>query len=294
MGIKEDRARMYFRATKEEEAQINRLIKASGLSQQEWILSTLLAGATQAPSNNQELIKGIEAKRMLAIGQIGRLYSGDEIAFIGDALYLVAKSANGNQSQLLKLFNFDDQMWAAFFGTKDFNPRCDLKLDGLTKAIPRWLELKELLAGYPDCDRILRRGAKFDDLETFEDLKEKALKAIKEYKSSIAQPTSHIEVAKDETPIEATKEAPTPIKEPTIEVAVVQPTKITRAEFEALYPFPDPLDYVKVVNKARGSVWVSPTDGKAWTVEGFKKQTRWEYLPLFNNLKQPKLDTVRV
>jgi hypothetical protein len=293
MGIKEDRARMYFRATKEEEAKINRLIKASGLSQQEWILSTLLAGATQAPSNNQELIKGIEAKRMLAMGQLGRLYSDDEIAFIGDALYLVAKSANGNQSQLLKLFNFDDQMWAAFFGTRDFNPRCDLKLDGLTKAIPRWLELKELLAGFPDCDRILRRGAKFDDLETFEDLKEKALKAIEEHKASIAQPKSHIEVAKDVNPIEATKEAPTPVKEPTIEVDAPM-AKLTRAEFEAIYHFSANADYLMVLNKARGGVWVSPTDGKAWTVEGFKNKTRWEYLPLFNTLEQPKLDTVGV
>jgi hypothetical protein len=114
MGIKDNRKMVSVRVTAEQDALIARQVKASGLSQQSWMLSKVLTGAALATINNPAPIKGANAKLAIARGNLKVLGDKTNISVLlhEGYLWLVTKSSNGRQEVLTAISYCPKEVYA--------------------------------------------------------------------------------------------------------------------------------------------------------------------------------------
>jgi uncharacterized protein (DUF1778 family) len=229
MGIKDTRKMIGFRATKEQEALIARLTKASGMTQQEWIISTLLAGASDAKATSKTavILKGAEAKLLIETGNPVWLKGLVRVLLHEGYLWLATKSSNGTQEVLTQVCPYPERLYLAI--GSDQPPLAEVK-----QAISRFEELKglEFIEKVKFCGCSFLDDAGYFSKHGYEKLKDKALAAIDLYKANLVGASSDLKVVNEEIAIEAILVAPSPV----IEAVVTEPKPVAKEPIVSVKP----------------------------------------------------------
>lgn len=289
MGGKCNKKVINFRATEQEEAQIEQLIKASGKTKQEYLLAAALAGISahthfaasslksspdmvlmlQAASESSKpqsdiTLKGTKAAIAISSGTQLELKDKDRCLYHDGHLWLITKTANGSQKILTQIVAVDPWLFDRMLvGGQSWR----LGVNDLIEAASRFEAIVELGfrqddSAYPDMmiDNLI-----YNSEQRWLNYRPGVIDWIEEHKPSLAETVAALTPVADEIAIEPTNEASSPIDEP---------TKLTNEQFRAKFGITDNVVYMSCLNPARVGGWTAP-DGQVWFSEGTKNKARW-------------------
>lgn len=294
MGGRSNKTVINFRATEDQVAEIERLVKASGLSKQEYLLNVALGGLkphthtllkagsnastarVNTASSSASSIKGLAAKKALIEGVVAwldvRSRGFEQVLWYDGAIWLVGKTSNGSQEQLEKLLEFPECMVRAL-QAKNY------MLREVKEAVGRYSELSQLEGIDQVTDHrgygFLELGSRCFDAKEYAELKQKAVEATFAYKQSIEAPSTVVEPVADQT-VESEEVTYTPPIEstytPPIESNSPIPSQLTGVEFKARFGL---LDTDNSYSAAVADGYFVDPDGDRWVVEGKRKKAKW-------------------
>lgn len=301
MGGRDNRKLVSFRATDIELTEIERLVKASGLSKQEYLLGAALGNINththfadssikptissgsmliaEGDSSKSKTLKGIEAEKAILDGSLLQLKDKQKVLWFDGSLWIVSKSANGSQRVIERYVEYPLGLVQGL--SKDHNERT---LEEVIAA----LEFYNVILALGDVnDGMWQRGKEelwsifyapdSFKLEYLDQLELEAKKTLE----ALAAPTAVVDVVPSDEPIVS----PSPYVEvPVMEIAPMQLTMtgvdigITGVEFQARTGCRSS-DYSKVCEVSSTTGWVD-SDGNVWTSEGTKKNRLWFCCPV--------------
>jgi hypothetical protein len=268
MGGKDPRKLVSFRATDDEVAAIERLVKASGLSKQEYLLSAVLGAIAHTHfKNTDSSIKASSNKplEMIAADDSSPRFRVDQ--------EITAQSAktydqlwNGHYQKLGK---------AEYLLSNELNLLCKVKTGEASRSGKKKLGV---LAYFPGDEVVFNADGTFLTAteKGFEWFTKKELEILERDRAAALEATAVVEPTNEETAIEAVNAAPSLLVEPEI-LNLEVPQTLTKQKFRKQFGFDGAAmneAYGKACIKGRAKGWVSP-DGIKWFTSSNSKNGEW-------------------